>query len=172
MTISTLDAATAEAELDALTEILHDSVLHGASVNFLQPFSHDSARAFWQRQLPSLADGKAVLLGARLDGTLVGTVMLGLDMTPNQQHRADVKKLLVHSRARRRGLARALMQAAEAEARRRGLRLLTLDTEHGSDAEPLYHALGYSLLGILPGYALAADGSTLKPCAFFYKTLA
>ena len=173
MILAILDAATAEAELDALAAILHDSVQHGASVNFVQPFAMEQARAFWQRQLPALRDGGAVLFVARQDdGTIVGTVMLGLDMPPNQQHRADVKKLLVHSRARRKGLARALMQAAEAEALRRGLTLLTLDTEHGSAAEPLYHALGYTLLGILPGYALAADGTVLQPCAFFYKQLA
>ncbi|PJI44539.1 GNAT family N-acetyltransferase [Ferrovibrio sp.] len=173
MILAILDAATAEAELDTLAAILHDSVQHGASVNFVQPFAMEQARAFWQRQLPALRDGGAVLFVARQDdGTIVGTVMLGLDMPPNQQHRADVKKLLVHSRARRKGLARALMQAAEAEAQRRGLTLLTLDTEHGSAAEPLYHALGYTLLGILPGYALAADGTVLQPCAFFYKQLA
>lgn len=176
MTIAILEAAAAEAELEALADILHDSVAHGASVNFLQPFTMDQARAFWQRQLPSLHDGSAVLFVARSDDGAavcppVGTVMLGLDTPPNQKHRADVKKLLVHSRARRQGLGRKLMQAAEAEARRRGLTLLTLDTEHGSDAEPLYHALGYSLLGILPGYARAANGATLLPCSFFYKSL-
>jgi GNAT superfamily N-acetyltransferase len=173
MTISILNAAEAESELDALADILHDSVAHGASVNFLQPFSSDQARAFWQRQLPALRDGSAVLFAARdKTGGILGTVMLGMDTPPNQKHRADVKKLLVHSRARRQGLGRQLMQAAEAEARRRGLTLLTLDTEHGSVAEPLYHALGYTLLGILPGYALAADGKALQPCAFFYKQLA
>lgn len=171
MTIEILGAAAAEAELDTLAEILHDSVQHGASVNFVQPFMMDQARAFWQRQLPDLGDGSTLLFVARQAGTIVGTVMLGMDTPPNQKHRADVKKLLVHSRARRQGLGRALMQAAEAEARRRGLTLLTLDTEHGSVAEPLYHALGYTLLGILPGYALAADGSALQPCAFFYKQL-
>lgn len=172
MTIAVLDAAAAEVELDALAEILHDSVQHGASVNFVLPFAMDSARAFWQRQLPGLRDGSVILFVARQDSIIVGTVMLGLDTPPNQKHRADVKKLLVHSRARRQGIGRALMQAAEAEARRRGLTLLTLDTEHGSAAEPLYHALGYTLLGILPGYALAADGSALQPCSFFYKPLA
>jgi ribosomal protein S18 acetylase RimI-like enzyme len=173
MSIALLDAAAAEAEIDALAEILHDSVAHGASVNFLQPFGIDQARAFWQRQLPALQDGSALLFVARdTGGEIVGTVMLGLDTPPNQKHRADVKKLLVHSRARRQGIGRRLMQAAEAEARRRGLSLLTLDTEHGSAAEPLYHALSYTLLGILPGYALAADGAALQPCAFFYKQLA
>ncbi len=173
MSIAILNAAAAEAELDALAEILHDSVQHGASVNFLQPFAMEQARAFWQRQLPALHDDSAVLFVARnKDGNIVGTVMLGMDTPPNQKHRADVKKLLVHSRARRQGLGRRLMQAAESEARQRGLTLLTLDTEHGSAAEPLYHALGYTLLGILPGYALAADGKALQPCAFFYKSLA
>jgi ribosomal protein S18 acetylase RimI-like enzyme len=172
MTIAILDAAAAEAELETLAEILHDSVAHGASVNFVQPFAMDAARAFWQRQLPSLRDGSAVLFVARdKAGSILGTVMLGMDTPPNQKHRADVKKLLVHSRARRQGLGRRLMHAAEAEARRRGLTLLTLDTEHGSAAEPLYHALGYILLGILPGYALAADGAALQPCSFFYKPL-
>lgn len=176
MTVAILEAAAAEAELDALAEILHDSVAHGASVNFVQPFTLEQARAFWLRQLPALREGSAILFVARrADGPhspLAGTVMLGLDTPPNQKHRADVKKLLVHSRARRQGLGRTLMQAAETEARRRGLTLLTLDTEHGSAAEPLYHALGYTLLGILPGYALAADGMALQPCAFFYKPLA
>jgi len=171
MTIAVLDAAGAEAELDALADILHDSVLHGASVNFVQPFAMDQARGFWLRQLPSLRDGTAMLFVARHNGIIVGTVMLGFDTPPNQKHRADVKKLLVHSRARRQGLARALMQAAETEARQRGLKLLTLDTEHRSAAEPLYHALGYTLLGIMPAYALAADGSALRDCAFFYKPL-
>lgn len=171
MTITILQAAAAEAELDALAGILHDSVQHGASVNFVQPFAMEQARAFWQRQLPALRDGSAVLFVARHEDAMVGTVMLGLDTPPNQKHRADVRKLLVHSRARRQGLGRRLMQAAEADARRRGLTLLTLDTEHGSAAEPLYHALGYTLLGILPGYALAANGTTLQPCAFFYKAL-
>ncbi|MEK9970586.1 MAG: GNAT family N-acetyltransferase [Ferrovibrio sp.] len=171
MTISILDAAGAEAEIDALAAILHDSVLHGASVNFLQPFVMEQARACWQRQLPSLHTGTALLFVARIDDAIAGTVMLGFDTPPNQRHRADVKKLLVHSRARRRGFGRALMQATENEARQRGLTLLTLDTEHGSDAEPLYHALGYSLLGIMPAYAMAADGTSLRDCSFFYKLL-
>lgn len=170
--VAILEAAAAEADLGALAAILHDCVAHGASVNFVQPFTMEQARAFWLRQLPALRDHSAVLLVARQEGAIAGTVMLGLDTPPNQKHRADVKKLLVHSRFRRRGLGRALMQAAEAEACRQGLTLLTLDTEHGSAAEPLYHALGYSLLGIMPGYALAADGSALQPCAFFYKSLA
>lgn len=171
MTITILAAAAAEAALDELADVLHDCVAQGASVNFIQPFPPSAARDFWHRQLPTLRNGKAVLFVARQAGGIVGTVMLGLDTPPNQPHRADVKKLLVHSRARRQGIARALMQAAETEARQRGLRLLTLDTRHGDSAEPLYHQLGYTLLGIVPGYSLPVAGGPAEACAFFYKTL-
>lgn len=100
--IETLTADTAEAALDQLGAVLQDCVAHGASVNFVLPFPPDQARAFWQRQLPDLRTDKAVLFVARRDGEIVGTVILGLDTPPNQRHRADIKKLLVHSRARRR----------------------------------------------------------------------
>ena len=170
--VAVLNAAEAEAELDALAEILWDCVDGGASVNFVKPFAHDEAREFWRRVIASVRAGGTVMLAARHEGRLAGTVLLGIDTPPNQPHRADIKKLLVHRRARRHGLARALMAAAEAEARRRGRQLLTLDTQCGSGAERLYHALGYTLLGIIPRYAVAPDGGSVDDCAFFYKALA
>jgi GNAT superfamily N-acetyltransferase len=170
--VAVLNAAEAEAEIDDLAEILWDSVDGGASVNFVKPFTHEEARGYWRRAIASMKEGGTVMLAARHEGRLAGTVLLGIDTPPNQPHRADVKKLLVHRRARRHGLARALMAAAEAEARRRGRHLLTLDTQCGSTAERLYHALGYTLLGIVPRYAVAPDGRTVDDCAFFYKALA
>ena len=170
--VAVLDAAEAEAELDALAELLCDCVDGGASVNFVKPFGHEEAREFWRRVIASMRAGGTVMLAARHEGRLAGTVLLGIDTPPNQPHRADIKKLLVHRRARRHGLARALMAAAEAEARRRGRQLLTLDTQCGSAAERLYRALGYTLLGIIPRYAVAPDGGSVDDCAFFYKALA
>ena len=170
--IAVLTADEAEAELDALAEILWDCVDGGASVNFVKPFGHEDAREFWRRVIASIRAGGTVMLAARHEGRLAGTVLLGIDTPPNQPHRADIKKLLVHRRARRHGLARALMAAAEAEARRGGRQLLTLDTQCGSAAERLYHALGYTLLGIIPRYAVAPDGGSVDDCAFFYKALA
>jgi len=167
-----LTAAQAEMEIDDLADILWDCVDGGASVNFVKPFTHEEARGFWRRTIASMAAGGTVMLGARHEGRLAGTVLLGIDTPPNQPHRADIKKLLVHRRARRLGLAKALMAAAEAEARRRGRQLLTLDTQCGSAAERLYHDLGYTLLGIIPRYAVAPDGGTVDDCAFFYKALA
>jgi GNAT superfamily N-acetyltransferase len=170
--VALLSAAEAEAEIEELAEILWDCVDGGASVNFVKPFTREQAQAYWRRVIASMKDGGTMMLAARHERRLVGTVLLGIDTPPNQPHRADIKKLLVHRRARRHGLAKALMAAAEAEARRRGRTLLTLDTQCGSTAERLYHALGYTLLGVIPRYAVAPDGRTVDDCAFFYKTLA
>ncbi|WP_370153834.1 GNAT family N-acetyltransferase [Ferrovibrio sp.] len=171
--IARLDAAAARTALDDLAELLWDSVDGGASVNFVKPFGRDEARDFWLRVIDSMAAGGTVMLAAQDEaGRIAGTVLLGLDTPPNQTHRADVKKLLVHRRARRQGLARLLMQAVEQEARQRNRRLLTLDTEGGSIADGFYPALGYVRFGCVPGYAMTADGSRLADCAFFYKILA
>lgn len=169
-TIALLDTEGATRELDSLAEVLWDCVDGGASVNFVKPYTMEEARSFWRKVIPGLASGAAMLLVARLDGRIGGTVMLGLDTPPNQPHRADVKKLLVHRRARRQGLARALMLQAEAEACKLGRTLLTLDTQHGGLAERLYRALGYVPLGVIPDYALSTEGQ-LEACAFFYKDL-
>lgn len=168
--IRKLDAIAARAEIAALAEVLKDCVDGGAAVNFLTPYSEQEARGFWERAIAEIEAGKAVLLVADHDGQLAGTVMLGLDTPPNQPHRADVKKMLVHRRARRRGLARALLVAIEAEARGLGRTLLTLDTRHGDSAEPLYQGMGYVLVGVVPGYSLSSAGG-LDAAAFYYKAL-
>lgn len=159
-----------EAEIPALAGILAACVAGGASVNFLQPFSVAEAEAWWRAKLRS--PGARRLLLARLDGVIRGTVILEPAPQPNQRHRAEISKMLVHPAARRRGLARALLLAAEEAARAGGHGLLTLDTEADSPARALYEAMGYRLAGIIPGYARRADGSALAGAAFFYKELA
>jgi ribosomal protein S18 acetylase RimI-like enzyme len=88
----------------------------------------------------------------------------------NQPHRADLAKMLVLRRARRRGIGQALMMAAEDLARSLGKTLLVLDTVTGGDAERLYKALGWTVVGTVPNYALFPDG---RPCdtTIFYKQL-
>ena len=92
------------------------------------PFSRDDAAKFFEKVIASVARGETVLVAAKLDGRIVGTVQLGLDMPPNQPHRGDIKKLLVHRAARNHGIGAALMARAEAEAKARGRTLLVLDT--------------------------------------------
>lgn len=162
MTIERIDPA---GEIEVLAEILHACVHGGAGVSFVLPFSMDEARAFWRG-----VEGRLVL-AAREAGKLVGTVSLAPATPPNQPHRTEVAKLLVHPGARRRGVARALMVEAERVARAQGSTLLTLDTVTGDRAELLYRSLGYVLLGVVPGYALAPDGKTLVAASFYYKPL-
>jgi len=170
MSIVRLDVVAAEHRLPELAEILADCVAGGASVNFMQPFPPAAAETWWRGLLPRIASGDIVLLAALHDGRAMGTVQLHLGTPPNQPHRADVAKMLVHRQARQRGLARALMLAAEDEARKAGRWLLTLDTVTGGSASFLYRNLGYRQVGTIPDYALMPDGP-LCSTEIFYKRL-
>jgi ribosomal protein S18 acetylase RimI-like enzyme len=164
-----LSAEQAERERVALAEILADCVAGGASVSFMAPFPVEAAHRWWAGVIESVAAERTVLFGGYRDGALLGTVQLGLDVPPNQPHRADVKKLLVHRRARGVGLGAALMLALEAEARRRGLALLTLDTA-SAEGDRLYRRLGYTETGVIPNYALYPDGRFCDT-TIFWKAL-
>src|SRR5262249_7993567 len=156
-------------ELEALANILYATVHAGASVSFILPFTIADARDFWLiRVLPAVIAGSRRVLLARTDGRTVGTVQLDLAMPPNQQHRAEVAKLLVHPDARRRGIGRALMQELEALARAQGRALLTLDTRTGDSAEPLYRSMGFLLAGVIPDYARGPGSPQLEPTSFMY----
>ena len=168
--IVTLDAPISEPALDQLSSVLVDCVEGGASVSFMAPFSHGDGLAFFRKVAVSLAAGETVLLAARLDGRIVGTVQLGLDTPPNQPHRADVKKMLVHRAARGRGIGMALMAAVEGVAKQRGRWLLVLDTVPGMDGYRLYRRAGWTECGIIPDYALFPDGR-LCDTAYFWKRL-
>jgi len=79
-------------------------------------------------------------------------------------------KLMVYRASRQRGIGRALMLAAEAEARRLERTTLVLDTRQGDPSERLYRSLGWELGGVIPRYARSADGK-LDPSAFYYRLL-
>ena len=168
--VQRLDAAAAHAAIPRLAEILVACVDAGASVSYLPPLARDTALAFWTRSASAAALDKRVLLAGWVDGVLAGTVTLDLDTPPNQPHRAEIAKLLVHPAARRHGLARRLMARLEAEARSAGRSLLVLDTRAGDAAEPLYRAMGYTEAGRIPGFALSGEG-TYDATIFFWKHL-
>lgn len=167
MNIRVLAADEKARYVDRLAEILIDAVDSGASVGFLGPLTPDRARPFWEGVT---ADPAVVTLVAEIGGEVVGTVSIQLIGKENQPHRVEIFKLAVHRSARRRGVAAALMTAAEAEAARLGRTLGVLDTTTGSDAERLYRRLGWTELGPIPGYALNPDGS-MGGTTIFYKTL-
>lgn len=158
--IERLGGPGAQAAIGALAEILCDCVDGGASVSFLAPLDRDRADAFWKNVAIAVARGETALLIARDAEGIHGTVQLVLSLPENQPHRAEIAKLLVHRRARRRGIAEALMLAAEREARAERKLLLTLDTA-SADAERLYQRLGWNRCGVIPEFALNPDGT---PC--------
>jgi GNAT superfamily N-acetyltransferase len=162
-------SALTDAYIEQLATLLIDCVEGGASVSFMHPLTHDRASAFWRGVADDVAAGRKMLFAASDAGGIVGTVQLILDLPENQPHRADIAKMLVHRRARRRGIGAALMRAAEDGARAAGRTLLVLDTASG-DAERIYRRLGWQLAGVVPDFALWPRGG-LCSTSFYYRKL-
>ena len=156
-----------DAHVEALADVLVDCVAGGASVGFMDPLPRERAVAFWRRVGRGVAAGERALLVAEDAHGLCGTVQLVLDLPENQPHRADLAKMLVHRRARRRGLGRALMRAAEATARECGRTLLVLDAVTGGEAARLYERLGWVRVGDIPGYALMPRGGFCSTTVYY-----
>lgn len=166
------DPQSLERDVWLLGTLLHDCVHTGAHVSFILPFSHEDAAAFWRDKVfPSVEAGTCRVLIARNErGRIVGTVQLDLAMPPNQPHRGEIKKLLVHPLERRGGIARALMLCIENEARAAQRTLLTLDTASPA-AEQLYSSLGYVRVGVIPRFSIHPETGELEGTTVMYKEL-
>jgi SAM-dependent methyltransferase len=160
-----------DVEIEGLVGVLMDCVEGGASVSFMQPFTRERAEAFWRRVARDVEAGERVLLVAEDDQGICGTVQLALALPENQPHRADLAKMLVHRRARRRGLGAALMRAAERAALEREKTLLVLDAVTGGDAARLYERLGWVRVGDVPRFALYPEGGYCST-TYYYRDLA
>ncbi len=168
-TIRRLEAID-DAHINALADVLIDCVEGGASVSFMLPLTRDRAAAFWERVARGVAAGERAVFVAEDDHGICGTVQLIFDLPENQPHRADLCKMLVHRRARRRGVGAALIRAAEAAAREHGKTVLVLDAVTHGDAARLYERLGWVRVGDIPNFALMPDG---EPCSttYYYRHL-
>lgn len=170
VTISRVNSDEAVNLLPDLTEILRDAVDRGASIGFMPPLSIPEAETYWREIIDLVCTPYRILVIAREDGRIVGTVQLNLEARANGRHRAEVMKLIVHSSHRQRGIAHALMNTIEIEAREANRTTLVLDTREGDDAERLYLNMGWVAAGKIPGYAANADG-TLDTTVIMYKLL-
>ncbi len=163
--LQTLDGG----QINQLADVLIDCVEGGASVSFMLPLTRERAFAFWRGVAKAVATGERALIVAEDEHGICGTVQLILDLPDNQPHRADIVKMLVHRRARRRGLGAALMRAAEAAAIECGRTLLVLDAVTGGDAARLYERLGWVRVGDIPDYALYPDGRYCSTTYYYRK---
>jgi GNAT superfamily N-acetyltransferase len=162
--------SVSDAQLDALAQVLIDCVAGGASVSFMHPLSQERALAFWRGVAQGVGRGERALLVAQDGEHIVGTVQLVLDQPENQPHRADLSKMLVHRRARRRGVGEVLLREAERVALDSGKTLLVLDTA-SPEAERLYARLGWIVSGSVPEFALMPHGG-LCATTIYYRQLA
>ena len=169
--IRVVDAQAATEILPGLAALLADAVNAGASLGFWAPLRPSRALAYWHDVRAEVEGGGVLLLVAEDEGGVAGSVQLELCGKDNGPHRVEVRKLMVLSSRRRAGVGRALMQAAEAEAKARNRTLLVLDTRTGDDSEHFYRALGYAPAGSIPGFVREADGSA-SATTYYYRHLA
>jgi GNAT superfamily N-acetyltransferase len=165
--IRLLSAAEARQHCEALADVLLDCVQGGASVSFMASLSKAEAEAFFEKVAEGVQRGERILLAAFVDGDLLGTVQIITATPPNQPHRADIAKLLVHRSARGQGIAKRLMEEVEEASRSAGKTLLVLDTVTGGDAERLYMRIGWTKSGVIPNYALFPDGRFCNTTVFW-----
>ena len=170
MIIEAIEPASYADAIDGLGALLKDAVDGGASVNFLAGATKAEACAWWAARSERVADGTITVFVARDGEQIMGSTLLERSRNPNSPHRAEIGKVIVHRSARRRGLGRALMAAAEERARSEGRWMLVLDTVTGSPAAALYESMGWVTVGTIPGYALDVDGVP-EAATYYYKDL-
>ena len=159
-----------DADLRSLARLLVDTLESGSAVSFLVPLALEQAEDWWRRTTAAAGAGAIHRVARDAEG-IVGTVQLLPARAQTQRHRAEIVKLMIDRRARRRGLRTRLMHAIEDAARHAGFGLLTLDTKRGDEGERLYRWLGWTVAGTIPGYALDNDGAALHDTVIFYKQL-
>jgi GNAT superfamily N-acetyltransferase len=170
MQIRAVTEALDPRQLEDLSALLIDAVEGGASLGFLTPMDPERAQTYWEGVSKAVQAGDKALLVAEIEGAILGTVQVVLDMPQNQPHRGEISKMIVHTKVRQLGLGMRLLLAAEERARIAGKSLLVLDTQTGSAAEHLYQKAAYTPLPPLPDYALTPDG-VLAPTTIFWKRI-
>jgi GNAT superfamily N-acetyltransferase len=169
--IERLDPDGYVAAIPGLAALTVDAVDGGAGVNFLAGVTTDEAETWWRERIGLVAEGSVTpIVAVAADGRIVGSTLLIRSRNANSPHRAEIAKVIVHRTARRQGLGRALMSAAEDLAKSEGRWLLLLDTESGGAADSLYRSMGWHEFGVVPDHALRTDG-VLSQTTFFWKDL-
>ena len=172
MDIRALEPDHIKQYLDDLCAMLIDCVADGGAIGFLAPLSRQAAEGFWLNEVrASLLTQNRTVFAAFYENKIVGGVQLIACEPPNQPHRSEIAKMMVHPDHRRKGLARALMLAALDHAQTMGKSLVTLDTRSGDAAQSLYQSLGFEAAGVIPDFALDTDGKNLHATTYMFRRL-
>ncbi|WP_307439733.1 GNAT family N-acetyltransferase [Bacillus sp. V2I10] len=156
---------TLDEHIEQLADLLIKIVEGGASIGFLPPMSLSQATEYWE----SVLEPSVILLIAKVNDEIAGSVQLHLCMKQNGGHRAEIAKLITHPDYRRKGIARLLMQKAEERAIQEKRSLLVLDTREGDVSNQLYNSMGFTECGRIPFFAESAGGK-LDTTILYYKT--
>ncbi|KMK76251.1 GNAT family N-acetyltransferase [Alkalihalobacillus pseudalcaliphilus] len=153
-------------QINELCDLLIKVVEDDASIGFLAPLKKDVATEY----IKSVITPSNLLLVAKINEKIVGSVQLELATKQNATHRSEIAKLMTHPDYRRKGIGRQLMVKAEEIAREHNRSLMILDTRKGDASNYLYQSLGYLEAGQIPNYALSSTGK-LDTTVYYYKVL-
>jgi GNAT superfamily N-acetyltransferase len=170
MEIVELSPDEVRAAAGELAQLLLDAHDANMALGLAAPLTPEHARKVWDDTAAKLDQRRHLLLVAREDGRVVGTVQVVRADAENGGQRAEVQRLAVSAERRGQGLGRQLLDAAAERARGMGLRLLWLTTHAGTGSDRFYAAVGWSRLGTVPSYSARPDG-TPAGGAFYYLEL-
>lgn len=156
-------------DLNDLVQATEDAIREGIGFNWVLPPGRDILETYWNGVL---VVPQRVLLGGRLDGTLAASIQLvkpGITKETSA-FAASLEAHFVAPWARGHGLAKALLQAAERQARVDGFSVVKLSVRETQEAAiQLYEENGYTHWGTLPYYEFV--NAKMVAGRFYYKNL-
>jgi GNAT superfamily N-acetyltransferase len=170
VTIEELSAPEVVAAADELAQLLLDAHASGMSLGLAAPLTAERAADEWRATAAGLDPHDRIFLVAREEGSIVGTVQIVRAAAENGRHRAEIKRFAVGAAHRGRGIGRVLLEAAVDRARAMGLTLLWLSTHADTDSDRIYARLGWTRMGVMPGFATSPDGAIVGN-VFYYLEL-
>ena len=156
-------------EIKSLINLLKDAVANNYSVGFMQDSTEADFEKFWLDEI-ELCDSENGIFLAFTGDQVLGSVIVTRELRANGRHRAEFRKLLVHSKAQKMGIGTALEKFATSYAKDIGLKLLYLDSATSYLIDGIYERWGWKRSGEIPNFAKNPDGSLVSTW-FFYKLL-
>ena len=170
LSICQMSGTMVYAQIERFVSLSQQIVEAGSHLGWEDPNDVDVIRSYWHSQCNSIDAENHVLFCLMDETEIAATVQYERGHFPTSRHRAEVAKLMVEPRYRRRGCASMLMDHLELDAESRGIELLVLDTRAGEPVEALYSKRGYTRTGLIPGWAKYSTGA-YRDTVFFYKQL-